>query len=435
MAIRSEVTAASDLDGVQVCVTSINYAPEPTGSAPYTAGLAEILAAHGASVEVITGVPHYPSWQIAPEYRWRLRATETRNGVRVRRARHFVPAHQSAVTRMLWDGTFLANASAVRLSRRPDLVIASTPSLSGAIVGARRARRHHVPFGVVVQDLLGQAARQSGITGGKLVASAVDKVESSVLRSADQVAIASPTFRRQLEAYGVVPDRIQVLPNWTHIAPATRDRGAVRRQLGWDDDVFVVLHTGNMGLKQDLGNAVEAARLLSDAGGRGGAGQVLVVLMGDGNQRAALAELGHGVSALRIEPPVDADMYPDVLRAADLLLVNELPAVGEMSLPSKLTSYFASGNAILAAVSPDGACAHEVGASEGAAVRIDPGDPALLAEEIRTLQLSPVVRAEMGRAAASYAERALGRDLAARKIVEWAKELLSATSVSNRRTG
>ena len=50
---------------MRVLIVGINYSPELTGIGPYTAGLAEHLAARGDEVTVITGLPHYPDWRIA----------------------------------------------------------------------------------------------------------------------------------------------------------------------------------------------------------------------------------------------------------------------------------------------------------------------------------------------------------------------------------
>ena len=41
-----------------------------------------------------------------------------------------------------------------------------------------------------------------------------------------------------------------------------------RTALGWPRAPFTVVHTGNIGLKQDLGNVVEAARGSGAAGNR-----------------------------------------------------------------------------------------------------------------------------------------------------------------------
>ena len=59
-----DVTAMPNLAGLRVLVIGINYSPEPTGIAPYTTGIAEQLARHAEHVTVLTGLPHYPSWQV-----------------------------------------------------------------------------------------------------------------------------------------------------------------------------------------------------------------------------------------------------------------------------------------------------------------------------------------------------------------------------------
>ena len=105
---------ASPVAGKHVLVVGINYAPEPTGIAPYTTGVAEHLARSAASVEVFTGLPHYPSWQVPAEYGRRLRTNELVNGVHVRRLKHYVPRTQSALTRALYEATFLVHAQTLR---------------------------------------------------------------------------------------------------------------------------------------------------------------------------------------------------------------------------------------------------------------------------------------------------------------------------------
>jgi len=454
--MRSEDATGSFSDrrlpGSLICLVGINYAPEPTGSAPYTTALAEMLVANGAEVEVVTGVPHYPSWRVDPAYRWRLRATETINGVRVLRARHAVPRRLTGLTRLLWDGTFVLNGGMVRPSRRPELVLASTPSIGAGLLGRRLADRYDVPFGIVVQDLLGRPVPHCGLEVGSPFATLVTRLEARVLRAADVVAVTSDAFRDQVQACGVPAERIRELRNWAHLRPARRDRATVRRELGWDDGTFVVLHTGTMGRKQDLGNVIEAAWAISatadpgrggtaagDGGvlhrdrpgvsGRGGddgsdRGDVRIVLMGDGSQHAALAEEGRRIPSLEFRPPVPDDLYPDVLRAADLLLVNERAVEAEPSLPSKLTSYLAAGRPVLAAVPATGACTRELVATGGAARRVEPGDPAALAAAIRELQRQPHVLAFMGRAAAGYARDVLNPADAERRVLDLAAELL-----------
>ncbi len=75
--------------GRRVLIIGINYRPELTAVGPYTAGLAEHLAARGDQVSVIPGLPHYPDWRIARGTPRALLHRETIGGVTVIRAAHY----------------------------------------------------------------------------------------------------------------------------------------------------------------------------------------------------------------------------------------------------------------------------------------------------------------------------------------------------------
>ncbi len=424
------------LAGKHVLVVGINYAPEPTGIAPYTTGMTDHLATQARSVTVLTGVPHYPNWHLDPQYRYRLRTREIgrqvgdafdgvagigqHDGLTIRRLRHYVPARQSALRRAGYEASFLLNCMTTRVEQRPDLVVAVTPALGGAVAAAQVAQRTGAPLIVVVQDLMAKAATQSGISGGGgNVSAAPPAHERDALPRAHLVAVGSGAFRDQVRAYGVPDERIRLLPNWTHIHASGLSQADARDALGWPQRPFTVVHTGNIGLKQDLGNLVEAARICAerDAG-------VRFVIIGDGSQRAAIQAQARGLADLEFVDPLDGVKYPQSLAAADLLVVNERPGVGDMSLPSKLTSYLTAGRAVIAAVGDDGATAAELRRTNGAAHLVAPGDPAALAEGVLALRARPGQCREMGLLGRVYAEANLGREAAAGRLDALIEECL-----------
>jgi colanic acid biosynthesis glycosyl transferase WcaI len=93
-----------------VLLVSIDYWPEETGIGPYSTGLAEHLAAVGHDVTVLAGMPHYPQWRVAPNYRGKWRLREERNGVHILRRRHYIPGRQSALRRAAYEATWLIHA-------------------------------------------------------------------------------------------------------------------------------------------------------------------------------------------------------------------------------------------------------------------------------------------------------------------------------------
>lgn len=387
-----------------ILIIGINYWPEPTGIAPYTTQLAEHFVTLGHAVSVITGVPHYPQWAIDPQYRNASRE-QFRAGVRITRRGHYVPRHQSITHRLLYEASFFAAGATVR-PPRPDVVIGVTPSLSGAALARLFASRFRVPYGVVVQDLMGPASEQSGIGAGRRISGVTRIFERATFRQAHSIAVVSQAFVPYLEALGLRRDRLVHLPNWSHVLPATHDARETRQALGWGDETQVVLHGGNMGLKQGLEQVIDAARVAAQR-----RLPIRFVLMGDGSQRVLLQEQAKhlpNVSFLGVQPEA---AFADILLAADVLLLSERESVVDMSLPSKLTSYLTAGRPVVAAVAPSGATAAEV-ARAGAGLVVVPGNHEALLAAILRLRADASLSKQLVAQGRAYALRSLGREAA-----------------------
>ncbi|WP_434092250.1 glycosyltransferase [Streptomyces halstedii] len=384
----------------RLLVVSTNYAPEVTGIGPYATQLAEHWAGSGAVTDVLAGMPHYPAWRVDERYRGVWRREESRQGVTVHRRRHYVPPRQSALRRAVFEASVLVHGLLAPPPGRPDAVVSQMPTLAGGVLGARIARRHGVPHLPVVQDLMGAAAAQSGIRGGGRAASAAGAAERYALRDAALVGVIHESFVPGVRALGVDAGRIRVVPNWSHVPGPSADRAATRARLGWPEDTPVVLHSGNMGLKQGLDVLVGLARL---------APHVRVVLMGDGNQRAALRTSAAGLPNVDFLPPAGAAEFPDVLAAADVLAVTQRASVLDMSVPSKLTSYFVSGRPVVASVAAEGGTADEVRRS-GAGVLVAPEDPAALLAAVRRLAEDPAASDALGAHGPDYVAHHLSRE-------------------------
>ena len=346
----------------------INYGPEHSGIAPYTTAACEHLARAGVAVKVMTGVPHYPTWTIPHEYKRALATREVVNGVVVTRLLHYVPPKQSAVRRALYEATFALHVAWRASNWRGDTVVAVVPSLLSAGAAWLVARRSGAKLVIWVQDSMSAAADQSGMSGRRLAAKVIRPIEGWILRRASSVAVISDSFREHAQSFGVQPESIATVRNWSHVSAPLSDRVEVRTQRAWVDR-RVILHAGNMGLKQGLERVVEAARLAAESHP-----ELLFVLMGDGSQRGMLEEMAAGLSNLSFIDPVPQDQFMDTLAAADFLLVCESSSVVDMSLPSKLTSYMTAGRPIVGAVRADGATARELEIAE--AGRVVEGDDA-----------------------------------------------------------
>lgn len=365
---------------IRVTILGLNYAPEPTGNAPYTSSLAEGLAASGHSVHVIAGYPHYPEWILKEGYAGWAR-DEVINGVSVQRLRHHVPRTPSAMSRMHMELSFGLRLISAKW-HKPDVVIVVSPALFSSAMAILRVRlcSNRPAVGIWVQDLYSRGVVETS-TGGGRIARAASAFESLVLRSADGVVAIHDRFRKHIIGSLQVPStNVRVIRNWTHL-PASPTTGLpeMRAQLGWRPDEIIVLHAGNMGKKQGLENVINAAKLAQQKKSR-----LRFVLMGDGNQRKNLELMGAGLTHLQFIDPLPGSEFMRALAAAEVLLVNELPGVRDMAVPSKLTSYFNAGVPVIAATDAESVTAMEIAASQGG-VRVDAADPMALviaAEEL-----------------------------------------------------
>lgn len=401
----------NDDGSLRVLLVAVNYFPETTGIAPYVSSLAKGLSAHGMSVDVITAYPHYPQWRVWAGHRgWTT--VENVKGVRVTRVRHFVPRVPRATLRLLSELTFGLRLLFGRVNPA-DVVVSVSPALFSSALLAMKVRRS-TPLVVWVQDIYTLGMVETG-TGGGMAGRMVELVESRLLRRSDRVVVIHRRFVNYLtNRLGVDEERLRVVRNWTHLGTSSMgsERVDVRRRFGWSDVETVVLHSGNMGVKQGLENVVAAARLADDLDL-----PVRFVLLGDGAERQTLVKLGQGVSRLDILDPVDEASFSAVLEAADILLVNEKVGVSSMAVPSKLTSYFSAGRPVLAATDLQGITAEEVRNADGGVV-VEAGTPEALVRAALRLGGDYAERARLGRNGREYCERVLSEEAAIRAFAK-----------------
>ena len=404
----------------RVILVTTNYWPEPTGIAVYTADLVATLQTEGHQLTVLTSLPHYPWWRVPAEFAHLGEGTGTHNEVSIIRAKHLVPPKMDALLRMRFEFSLWWNLRRVSKSmvvNDIDIVIACIPTVAAGIVGKRIAKKLGIPFGLIVQDLSGAGAKQSGLRGGAVISKIAHAVEGIALHGADSVVVVSPTLRDVVEGLGVPESRITQITNYSARPIATVDKTSARGKFGWATNDFVVIYTGNMGAKQDLGNVVRAADALH------GFSKIKIYLVGHGNQESNLKALCVGKSNIAVLPAVSDADYSALLSAADLLLVNERSTQMEMSLPSKLTSYLYSERPVIAAVPRGGATWKFL---DGVADLVEAGDPVALARAIEELSKQPEKLADLAGRGRVFADANLDPEVGRKKYLDWVEKLIQS---------
>jgi colanic acid biosynthesis glycosyl transferase WcaI len=348
---------------LRVVIYGVNYAPERTGIGPYTAELAEALAARGHQVRAIVGVPHYPEWTTSTSA-FGASETTVENGVMVTRVPLYMPKHVSPRARALFELSFMVRARLVRTGRT-DVALGVVPAFTGLVLAKRKRSRRRV---VLFQDLVGRGLVQSGLARNQRLSSAVEHYEARLANLMDAVCVIAPSFGPSLIAAGVSEQLIRHTPNWPRVQASGGLAVAADQILGTRPTDRVLLHSGSMGPKQGLMQLIEAARASVTR-----RPDLVWAFTGDGSDRMRLLDAAAGLPNVRFCPVLADGDFADVLARADALLVSQSATNQDMSMPSKLWTYFNAGRPIVAAVPPLGSCGGFL-QSVGAAVVVGPDD-------------------------------------------------------------
>lgn len=395
---------------MKILVLGMNYVPEKTAIGPLTADMCAYLAARGHSIEVVTAFPHYPEWSVYHGYRGKLFAGEILDGVVIRRGYVYVPGKLNAPQRILYD-TSIALSAGLNLVRcaHPDVILVLSPPLQLVLTALAAGKVRRIPVLLVIKDIVPDVAVSVGMLHNSVAIRVASAMERFCYQRADHISVISQGFVGNLAAKGVPEEKISLIPDWVDLeAVRPMDRmSQFRHKHGIGADTFVALYGGNMSLKQGLENVLLAAERLQDRP------DIRFFLVGQGTARDGLVEMAKGrrlsnVTFLPFEPE---DMFPHMLAAADVLLLNQRADLREAVLPSKFLKYMAAGRPVVAAVHPNSETASYLCQSDcGRAAA--PEHPEALADAIRFLARNDNLRRRLGENGRAFAEKHFSRDQA-----------------------
>jgi colanic acid biosynthesis glycosyl transferase WcaI len=393
---------------VRVLFLGINYWPEQTGNATFVVGRCEHLASQGHQVSICTAYPYYPEWRIRDDYSGRWFSREERNGVQIFRAPLYVPRKATALRRVLHEASFIASSSLSAFRRRrPDILYVVSAPLGLAASAYLLSRCWHVPYVLYVSDMQPDAAGELKMLPGPVMR-CLYGLERFAYRHAAIVATLTGGMRRRIISKGVPPEKVVV---FSHCAEPSlfdvpaRGGGAAFRLTHGLDGQFIVLHSGNMGVKQGLEVVIDAAaRTRADK-------SIVYLLVGDGVARPALQERARALELdnVRFLPVQPREVFRDMLGAADICVITERASVGDILFPGKTIDFLAAGRAVIGSLSASTEVGRILG-DAGAGLVVPPENPDALAEAVLRLRNDDELRSRLSRQGRAYAREHWDRD-------------------------
>jgi glycosyltransferase involved in cell wall biosynthesis len=391
------------------------YAPELGAPQLRLRSVARELNRHGIDVEVLTGMPNYPTGMTHAGYRGRWSMRERIDGVPVRRTWLYPATGRSAVRRIANYATFTLTALPRALfGPKPDRLFVESQPLTLGVVALLMRTLRRVPYIYNVPDLQVDIAREVGFLSSRRLLDLMTMLENASLRRAWSVSTVTDRFIEHFEERGVPRNRISFLPNGADtefLRPLPPDEELLAR---WGlEGKKVFTYIGTHAHYHKLETLIEAAALLRERR------DIAFLLIGDGPERERIKRLARDE---RLENVVfGAAPYEEMARAYSisygaLAVLRDIEVARKM----RLSKVFPALSCEVPVIFSGAGETPEILEQHGAGIAVAPEDPAAMVDAIVRLADDPKRRDAMGRA---------GRELVVREfswkvIVErWLAEL------------
>jgi putative colanic acid biosynthesis glycosyltransferase WcaI len=369
----------------RVLLHSLVFSPDSVSTAYLMSELAVDLKGLGHSVTVLTTTPHYN--------------LDTRALARQPLARRWLGAvYYSELDRIpVWHvklpmkGTrvwlraldyvrFHAMSVLLGLGRRlgpQDIVIATSPPLTIALIGWLLAARWRAPAVYKVAELYPDLAIDQGTIRSAAAIAVLKWLERVVYSKNAMMVPIADQFHAALRARGVPANKLCTIPDCVdtdQYRPLPRSN-AFSEAHGLTEE-FVVLYGGNIGLVQDWDSVLYAAAATADL-------PVTFAIVGDGNRREWLAAEveRRRLSKVKLFGYQPRELMAQVLASSDVNLIPMTRAGAQGGFPSKVYTIMACGKPIIASALPDSGMAKLIALAECGRV-VDPEDPQGLAQAV-----------------------------------------------------
>lgn len=314
--------------------------------------LAFELVKRGHEVDVLTGLPNYPSGKITQGYGIFHNRHQIINGVQIFRAL-LIPRGKGGSIRLIINylsWAFFASVKALFMARNHyDCIIVHEPSpITQGIPAIIVKKIAQIPLYFWVMDLWPESLSSAGGITNRTILNIVNKLVKWIYKNSNKILVTSMGFKQSILDKGNFQEKIIYMPNWGD--------AIFEQQLTYNIPIlpkgFKVMFAGNIGEAQDMEAIMRTALLLKSHK------NIKWILIGDGRKRSWVEQfiIKHELSNtvyLMGQYPIEA--MPSFFKQADLMLVslkNEL--IFNLTVPAKLQAYMAAGRPIVAMLNGEG---------------------------------------------------------------------------------
>ena len=415
---------------MKILILTNYFPPEIGGAAHLFYELAASLVQRGHQVTIVTGFPRYNVHTVVRQNNGIFFSQENLEGINLFRVRTIPLPHKSKVCRGLDHFGVAAIFALGGLFIGPyDVLLVYSPPLPLGLAAFFLSKIRGVPFVVNIQDLFPKEAVDLGLLTNRTLIRSFEALERFIYRQADHITVHSPGNLDYVVNRGATSKKVTVAFNWVdtdRIFPGDYHNEFARKHNL--DGRFVISYAGTMGWCQDMGIIVSTAELLKDYQ------EILFLLVGDGVEKQKAQNYGNKLKLSNIKwlPMQSWEVYPQILAASKVSMINLNANLLTPVVPSKLLNIMAAGRPVVASLPLNGDAPRIIRDAQ-AGLCVPPNDPEGLAAAIMRFYRDRCFCEECGQNGRAYAEAHFSRSVGIDHYEQVFTQLCAAQGTSKRK--
>lgn len=312
------------------------------------------LIEKGHKVDVLTGLPNYPSGNFPEGYSFFKRGVRVYEGIKLHRS-YVIPRGQNSKLKLALNYISfvffsLFHIPKMLLKKFDRIFVFQTSPITSAVTAVIIGRIKRIPSAIYIQDLWPETFYSIVPMSNGKVRKVLKKVCIKIYNSFDLILIASKGYENILIEDGINSEKIKYFPQWAEDLYLNNNDGS--NIIEKHDNEFIVTFAGNIGKVQSVDTIIKAANLSKDRK------NIKWMIIGDGSEFKNVEQLvkDYGleetVRLLGKKPTSEMPKYYSISDALIVTLKND--EILRITLPAKVQSYMASGKPILGAISGEG---------------------------------------------------------------------------------
>jgi len=376
---------------------------------------AKELKNRGHYVEVLTGLPNYPTGKLYNGYHYKLYQKEWMEDILIHRVLLYPSHDKNVLKRILNYSSFAFFATILApfvMKGKFDVIYVYHPPATTMLPAILLKKLKRAKLLLDINDLWPDTLEIVGMMDKKWFLKILGMWMNYCYKKADEINVLSIGIKRILELREVPFYKIHITPVWCNEMLMTTEQDFEFIEKYDIRSSFVLMYAGAIGKAQHLETLLEAAKILQweDI-------DFKLFIIGHGLCLEELKEftLVNDLKNVIFVPVVPAYELSKILNIADVLLIHlKKEEIFQVTIPSKIPYYLNLGKAIVAGL--EGDAGDIIRKSQGGIV-CDSEEPSQMAKAIKEIYSMPnEERKTMGELGRKYYEEELSLESGINKL-------------------